>query len=163
MLTLLFLVATFLERAIEVYVITFRKKYKEIQQANNKDTTQYESETAQITLLAALAAGIIISMIGIRGIEPFINELPVKNDWQTSWFRTSDILLTGGVLAGGSDFIHKILQALTTFMDTIATANKSTEASNKANIAAEKTQEIASMADAAVHLKRLEEAQKSTL
>jgi len=89
-------------------------------------------------------------MIGIRGIE-----LSDKDNWQTSWFKSLDILLTGAILAGGSDFIHKILQMARTFMEIISTANKSTEASNKANVAAEKTKEIANKADAAEHLNRL--------
>lgn len=116
-LTILLLISSFLERALEVYVLTFRNINDAVQ------TSEYKDETRKIALWAALTAGILISVIGIRGIEPFII-LDSKNNWQNSWFRILDIFLTGAVIAGGSDVIHKILQVFTTFMEAIATSNK---------------------------------------
>jgi hypothetical protein len=178
-LTMLFLVATFLERSLEVYMITFRKPGENdygvdgtiTKSDDPKTLNEYKNETSKIALWSALTIGIVISMTGIRGIEPFIDLTQTETqteartptatapktstasttstaptiptapttlkptNWQIYWFRISDILLTGGVIAGGSDFIHKILQIFTTFMDATAMAQKSTEAKSKAEIA----------------------------
>jgi membrane protease YdiL (CAAX protease family) len=168
MLTVLFLIATFLERALEVYMITFRKpgEYKysvtlapsDIKQGEPKTLDEYKNETSKIALFSALTIGILISMIGIRGIEPFIY-LQGTNNWQIFWFRILDIILTGGVIAGGSDFIHTMLQVITTFFDNITVANKSTEADTNAAIAASKAKELHSQADEAEAKARLVQAQ----
>jgi hypothetical protein len=146
-LTVLLIIAVFVERALEVYMITFRKP-GEFQYENNgslksgsKNTDmtleEYKHETSKIALFSALTIGIIISMTGIRGIEPFVS-FAGANHWQSSWFRISDILLTGGVIAGGSEVIHQMLQVITTFMNNVTTNNKSTEAETKATIATSK-------------------------
>jgi ABC-type transporter Mla maintaining outer membrane lipid asymmetry permease subunit MlaE len=139
-LTVLTLVALFFERALEVYVLTFRKLGEQKFEAEVKNLSlvdpqkekdaleklnHYRDETRRITLWTALLGGILISIVGFRGLEPFTNlhEINVTN-WQSSLFRVLDILLTGAIIAGGSDAIHKILQAFTTFMDTAAATNK---------------------------------------
>jgi hypothetical protein len=123
-LTVLLLISSFLERALEVYVLTFRADRKlEAEKTTTIDTEKEKNETRRITLWTALAIGIIISIVGVRGLEPFII-LDSTDKWQSFWFRTLDILLTGAVIAGGSDVIHKLLQVVTTFMDAIAASNK---------------------------------------
>jgi hypothetical protein len=168
MLTVLFLISTFSERALEVYMITFRKpgEYKysvvplNIKQDEPKTLDEYKNETSKIALFSALTIGIIISIVGIRGIEPFIH-LQGTTNWQHDWFRLLDIILTGGVIAGGSEFIHTMLQVVTTFFDNITVANKSTEADTKATIAASKAKEVHSQADEAEAKARLIQAQGS--
>ena len=132
-LTLLTLVALFFERALEVFVLTFRKldeqKYElELRSfgtpENQKKLDNYKDETRKITLWAALLGGVLISMVGVRGLESFVTLTSNTNNWQLSLFRILDILLTGTVIAGGSDAIHKILQVFTTFMDAVAISNK---------------------------------------
>lgn len=169
-LTVLFLISTFLERALEVYMITFREpgeyKYSAISAPSGikpsepQTLDEYKNETSKIALLSALTTGIVISMIGIRGIEPFIY-LQETNSWQSSLFRIVDIALTGGVIAGGSDFIHTMLQVFTTFFDTITVSNRSTESDTKATIVANKAKEVHSQADVAEAQVRLMQAQGS--
>lgn len=199
MLTTLLLISAFLERAIEVYVLTFRKQQevkidldirrlklslllvdkldvngqgfdKEIKEIveifpiedkdleeilngidnaadkdkvkmiiqekinviiNDKDNhiNNYKSTTRSYTLWSALLLGILISLIGIRGLGTFTT-LGSGNEWGNNWFKVFDILLTGAVIAGGSDIIHQILQVVTTFMDAISTSNKAVAAAN---------------------------------
>jgi hypothetical protein len=98
---------------------------------NNKDkiVNNYKSTTRSYTLWSALLLGILISLIGIRGIGTF-TILGSGEGWGNNWFKIVDIFLTGAVIAGGSDFIHKILQVVTTFMEAIATSNKAVAAAS---------------------------------
>jgi hypothetical protein len=144
-LTILFLIALFFERALEVYILTFRKLNEEILEkkleplgsamadTSQNDLARYKDETRKIALWAALCGGILISMIGVRGLEPFLEMsvdvngiIHIKNvtQWQEIAFRIFDILLTGAMIAGGSDTLHKILNVFTTFMDTATEASK---------------------------------------
>ncbi|MDJ0736426.1 MAG: hypothetical protein QNJ47_20580 [Nostocaceae cyanobacterium] len=76
----------------------------------------YKFETKKIALWSSFILGIIISAIGIRGLEMFVN---VENlpQYQISVFRVLDMLLTGGLIAGGSEGIHKLTQVLTDFSE----------------------------------------------
>jgi hypothetical protein len=130
MLIILLLITVFLERALEVFVLTFRAPGEDNYVDNAEKLAKYKHETRRITLLSALFMGILISMIGIRGIGPFID-------------------LQENTIAGGSNFIHKILQIITTFMDAVTAAQKSTEAASNANIATAKSQEIKSQVEVA--------------
>jgi hypothetical protein len=152
-ITILFLISLFFERALEVYILTFRKLNEEILEkklgnlgSDSSDTSEgdlarYKDETRKIALWAALCGGILISMIGIRGLEPFIEmsvdangTSHIKNvtEWQEISFRVFDIILTGAMIAGGSDTLHKILQVFTTFMETATQVSKTQATTLKA-------------------------------
>jgi hypothetical protein len=141
-LTLLMLVALFFERALEVYVLTFRKyKDQELEIIANsikatpedkRDLTEYRRDTCRITVWAALLGGILVSIVGVRGLEPFANLPKDASGWQYFYFRILDIFLTGAVIAGGSQPIHQILQVFTTFTEAITTSNKANAASSQA-------------------------------
>jgi hypothetical protein len=150
-ITVLFLIALFCERAVEVYALTFRKlKEENLERQDTPESKEelgkYKDETRKIALWAALVAGILISMIGIRGIEPFleivtengVNRIKNANQWQETSLRIFDIFLTGAMIAGGSDTIHKILKVFTTFMDTAAISSKA-QANNIQPITAKPT------------------------
>jgi F0F1-type ATP synthase assembly protein I len=149
MLIILLLITVFLERALEVFVLTFRAPGEDNYADNAEKLAEYKHETRRITLSSALFMGILISMIGIRGIGAFIDFQENTIPWQRAWFHILDILLTGGVIAGGSNFIHKMLQIITTFMDAVTAAQKSTEAASNANIATARSQEIKSQVEVA--------------
>ena len=144
-LTPLALVALFIERGLEVFLTTWRggkaqelardvKKAQELvarNQANLTDQhaaedalTQYKSATQQIALPAALILGILVCGFGVRGIGPFLDTNAFSNlrSIQQKLFTTMDVLLTGLLVSGGSDFVHKFISIFTNFMD--ATAEK---------------------------------------
>jgi hypothetical protein len=163
MLIILLLITVFLERALEVYVLTFRAPGEDQHADDAEKLAEYKHNTRRITLSSALVMGTLISMIGVRGIGPFIDFPKDPIPWQSTWFQVIDILLTGGVIAGGSNFIHKILQIITTFMDAVTAAQKSTEAASNANIATAKSQEIKSQAEVAKANQALNQAGGDTL
>ena len=150
LLTFLLLISLFLERALEVFITTWRAgkgerldleiaelqtlKERELQQPENLAKTEeldsenskelkrlkqekafYKSQTKQIALWTALFIGLLISGVGVRALETLINlkefptdKQPIFYTWQVFIFRSLDTLLTGGLIAGGSEGIHKI-------------------------------------------------------
>jgi hypothetical protein len=80
----------------------------------------FKSKTRIIALWSGFTVGIILGCIGVRSLDCLLDKevfsgLPV---FQQKAFQFIDILLTGGVLAGGSDSIHKIFDVYTTYMHT---------------------------------------------
>jgi hypothetical protein len=164
LLMLLFVIALFLERALEVFINTWRgarsgtldHNVQDAQQAvadltavpeakrnaawqgeadwaaaylsnARRDVTAYKTRTKQVALQTSFIGGLLVSAVGMRSIEMLVNPdafkaLAATNPFQVSAFHLVDVALTGLVLAGGSDAIHKIMQVYTNFMD--ATSKK---------------------------------------
>lgn len=144
LLTPLVLVSLFIERAQEVFLTAWRGKeaskksrevqlYKErlakggmgaqddLERAQNT-LTDYKSETQQIAFVTGLILGIVVSALGIRGLELFVDPavLADLSPTQKGIFNAADVLLTGALLGGGSDALHKMISVFTNFMDTSA-------------------------------------------
>ncbi|MBD2203169.1 hypothetical protein H6G33_17185 [Calothrix sp. FACHB-1219] len=88
---------------------------------NNLNTIErqrlaYKSNTRIIALWTSLLCGLLISAIGIRSLEPLII-LDANNPIQLIIFRCFDAFLTGGLIAGGSEGIHKFTQVFTDFLE----------------------------------------------
>lgn len=94
-----------------------------VKDVNEKERKRlaYKSDTRIIALWTSLLCGLLISAIGIRCIEPLII-IDTTNTIQISIFRCLDALLTGGLIAGGSEGIHKFIQVFTDFLE--ATSNQ---------------------------------------
>ncbi len=86
---------------------------------NQQLRSAYKSQTRKIALWTALFVGLLVSGVGIRSLDSLIQ--PVQSSMysgiQSLMFRCLDVLLTGGLIAGGSDGIHKITQLFTTFFE----------------------------------------------
>ena len=138
--TSLFLIALFIERALDVFLTTLRAEKSEYLQKEIKIEAQkldkgessidelnrikkvllsHKANTRVIALWSALTIGIIISAIGFRALQPLINLEEFKNLplYHTILFYIVDIFITGCVLAGGSDSIHKMTDAFRLFME----------------------------------------------
>lgn len=89
-----------------------------INQLNAKEHQRaaYKSDTRIIALWTSLLFGLLISAIGIRSIEPLVI-MDSDNPMQVIIFRCLDALLTGGLIAGGSEGIHKLIKVFTDFME----------------------------------------------
>ncbi|WGV27561.1 hypothetical protein [Halotia branconii] len=89
-----------------------------IHELNKKEAERiaYKSDTRIIALWTSLLCGILISTIGIRSIEPLII-VDTNNPTQIIVLRFSDTFLTGGLIAGGSEGIHKLIQVFVSFME----------------------------------------------
>jgi hypothetical protein len=137
----LLLAALFIERGLDVFLTTLRaedsekmsKKVNEVQtlvsegDISKKDELlklqeeqlKFKSKTRIIALWSGLLAGVILSIIGFRSLESLVNpvEFETLQNFQKMIFNAVDIFITGCVLAGGSDSIHKIMDSFRLFME----------------------------------------------
>ncbi len=157
-LSVIFLAALFAERALEVFITTWRgpgandreKTFKQLDKhfveykamtpealqaahidlqvergkldAADREYSTYKSQTQRIALWSSLILGLAISAVGVRSIEMLVDakvigDLAASSPNQVSAFRVVDVLLTGGLIGGGSEGVHKVAQVFTDFMD----------------------------------------------
>jgi hypothetical protein len=82
---------------------------------------EYRCATRQVVLWAGLGLGLLVSGVGLRALETLID--PALSGWSASQgaaFRLVDVVLTGGVIAGGSEGIHRIATVFDNFMNATA-------------------------------------------
>jgi hypothetical protein len=139
LLVSLFLIATFIERAVEVVIIVWRDKNKKtienvieterkksefrakegtrtITQEEERAVNEYvnyKADTKSLAMPLAFAMGIIISALGIKSLQPLVDPAIFKTFTvlQKSLFTGIDTLITGALLGGGSKGIHEIIEA----------------------------------------------------
>ncbi len=86
------------------------------------DLENYRNTTKNIIALLSLLAGIVISLAGVRILQPFADiSLTGK---QLSLFNAIDVLLTGGLLAGGSAGVHRLTKVYEDVTDVSKKVNK---------------------------------------
>ncbi len=121
----LLVVATFIERAVEVYINTSREPQKaDLKRTadtgddqEKKKLLDFQSETRQKAFLAGLALGTVISIVGVRVLYPLTNFDHELEGLQGQVFGVVDVALTGALLAGGAEPIHKIMSIITDYLD----------------------------------------------
>lgn len=142
----LFLVSLFIERVLEVFLTIWRgpaaaehslaaKKARlaatgasEPQPGplpEERTLVAYKASTQRIAFLAGIALGIVISALGVRALGLFVDpavfrDLERGHPVQADWFNAADVFLTGAVLGGGSDGLHKLVSVFTSFLDATA-------------------------------------------
>ena len=143
-LTWLFIVALFIERAVEVIVSTIRDAgadalQHEVEAAQDKIDAQtkvtpaslpyldplhaaqkrlleYRSATKELAMCISFVISIFVSVAGVRSFGSIVEAVPPAN-WV---FPAADIIVTGAVLAGGSDAIHQMMNVIMNFFDNAA-------------------------------------------
>jgi hypothetical protein len=91
---------------------------------------EYRGETQRYAFAVSLGLSILVSIAGVRSLEPFIDTARFHNTSLTSpaqqvFFLCVDVALSAALLAGGADGIHSVVSAVTSFFD--ATADKVTK------------------------------------
>ena len=155
LLGILFVIALFLERALEVFITTWRGPEADsleldVQAARSVAETKakanppvspqaldeataalkaaqkaeiaYRSGTQRLALWTGLILGVLISAIGFRTLGHLIDAESFSQmpSLQKAVFKVMDCLITGGLIGGGSEGIHKLTQVYTEFMDASA-------------------------------------------
>ena len=82
------------------------KDFKAQLETAEDDLEKYRDGTKAIVARLSLLAGIVISLAGIRILQSFTDVALVGK--QLSLFNAIDVLLTGGLLAGGSAGVHRL-------------------------------------------------------
>jgi uncharacterized membrane protein YwzB len=140
----LFVIALFLERAMDVFLTTWRAPQSEqlsmeikylqenlkpnpndkefLRQKREKETAlaQFKRTTRTISMWTGFILGMIVALAGIRALFPLVDARAFRGipALQQSLFRLLDVLITGGLLAGGSDGIHKLAEVYRAFMES---------------------------------------------
>ncbi len=76
-----------------------------------KELTTYKAETKSISLLVGFSISIIVCAAGVGLLSTILD----VSEACTGFIRGVDILLTSGLIAGGSDGFHKFVSALEAF------------------------------------------------
>jgi hypothetical protein len=81
------------------------------------DREKDRMKTRNIALGLGLLLGILISAAGFRALHELVANVPTEGTAQSYAFNFVDIILTGCLIAGGSDGIHKISELYTSVMN----------------------------------------------
>jgi hypothetical protein len=136
-------IALFIERTVEVLLTPWRglgsqRMTAQVKQAKAKlengqtdsaeemsnaedELREYKGQTRQIAFLLALALGMTISAVGLRGLEFFVDPNSMRtSSEQMSVFHALDVLVTGALLAGKAEGLHKMVSVFTSQLDKSA-------------------------------------------
>ena len=130
-LGILYIVALFVERSLEVLIKAWRQGGKsrleeearsaadDAKAEAGKALEEYRAGTQRRALLVGLTLGILVSLSGVRLLGP-IFEFSVTEGWsfQQAVFQFTDIIVTAGLIAGGSATIHELMALVDDFLRT---------------------------------------------
>lgn len=153
LLTRFFVLALFVERTLEVFITAWRgeetvKRENELRAVKESLVqsppdpslhddvktkadwlAKYKCETQAIALRSALVLGILIAAVGARSFKVFVDPPAKGPGWlniQTGLFHVLDVLVSGGIIGGGTDAIHKMMNVITEFFNATASKMKNT-------------------------------------
>jgi hypothetical protein len=95
----------------------------------SKNLDVYTSVNRTLALLMGLGIGIAVSALGVRILQPLVDPDAVANmtALHRKFFAGVDIFVTGGLIGGGSNGIHRILDTVLSWSDKISAKNKKEE------------------------------------
>ena len=84
-----------------------------------RDLNAYQSQTREQVTWGGLLLGLVIALCGVRALDVFVvDDAPLKPEfWQYYLFGAVDVLVTGALIGGGADGIHRIISVFTTYAD----------------------------------------------
>lgn len=129
----LVLVAAFIERALEIFVTATRAGARELLrleverladgsvEKKNKENelATYKNRTNRLAFLYGATLGIIAASLGVRALELFLdaNVVAGLESWQSNLLKAFDVVLSGALLGGGADGLHKITASVTRHLE----------------------------------------------
>lgn len=129
-LGILYIVALFVERSLEVLIKAWRQagrtsleQTKDSEADENKrkeiakNLEEYKAGTQRRALLLGLTLGILVSLSGVR-LLGHIFQFDTGDGWsfQEGVFQFTDIIVTAGLIAGGSSTIHQLMALVDDFL-----------------------------------------------
>ena len=139
-ITSMFVVAVFMERSIEAILTPVRApdrqkieqeledirkaaetddSKKDGQRAKERELEVYKLETAQRAYWISFVFGLVISLVGVRTLAGLVDPEALKTlgAIHRTLFSCVDIVLTGGVIGGGSAAIDKIGRGISSYFN----------------------------------------------
>ena len=143
----LLIIALFVERAQQVYISAWRTLGREQIDADiaelqrtggdadrlrelESKRLEYRHKTRQMAFLGGMILGVLISFAGPRILAEVMLGSESLQSWQAVVFHGVDILVTGGLIGGGSEGIHKLVTLITDFLDQTRARTKANTDSN---------------------------------
>ena len=143
----LLIIALFVERAQQVYISAWRTlgreqldaEIAELQKTGSdagrlreleSTRLEYRHKTRQMAFLGGMILGVLISFAGPRILAEVMSVSQTLKAWQATVFHGVDILITGGLIGGGSEGIHKLVTLITDFLDQTRARAKANSGSN---------------------------------
>jgi hypothetical protein len=127
LVTPLFMISLFIERTLEVFVTSWRGpeaaiRERKINALRKQVKDRCKARMQRIAFAGSVAMGMIISAVGVRALGLFIDPAAFSalSEMQQASFNVVDVLLTGAMLGGGSDALHKFVTIFTNFMERTA-------------------------------------------
>lgn len=131
LLTNLAFISLVLERFIEVFNSIWRRKGKlplaraveHAAPANKQQAVEaldaYRQQTETYTMLGGFGIGIVVSLGGVHTLQVLFDATGIHG-LQLILFQATDILLTAGLLSGGSKGINKVTNLFGVFLERSA-------------------------------------------
>ena len=128
-LGILYIVALFIERALEVLLKAWRQGEKirlqeelakltgDSKAEAERELREYKVGTQRRALLTGLTLGILVAVSGIRLLGPiFPFDQSAEWTFQMAMFQFTDIVITAGLIGGGSATIHELMALIDEFL-----------------------------------------------
>lgn len=127
-LGILYVVALFVERSLEVLIKAWRQGEKSRLQQNlqsadaaakpdaQKELEEYRAGTQRRALLVGLTLGTLVSLSGVRLLGPIFTFSATEWSFQQAIFQFTDIIVTAGLIAGGSATVHELMALVDDFL-----------------------------------------------
>ena len=127
-LGILYVVALFVERSLEVLIKAWRQggktrleeKARAAEESGSaaaeSELQEYRAGTQKRALLVGLTLGILVSLSGVRLLGPIFEFGDAAAAFQQAVFQFTDIILTAGLIAGGSATIHELMALIDDFL-----------------------------------------------
>jgi hypothetical protein len=111
----LLVVTLCIERSIEVFISLFRDSGARDKSDTPVELENYRYATKKYTLWVSFIIGLSVSAAGIRTLGSLVEHVPSLIGEQKLIFQFLDILITAGLLAGGSEGIHHIMETIVNY------------------------------------------------
>jgi hypothetical protein len=98
--------------------------------AARRRTIVYRSGTKMLALRVGFVFGVAVSLAGVRALGGLLPDKTVVS----ALFTVVDVVITGAMLAGGSEGIHRMANVFTSFMDSLSTRADQSQAQVPARI-----------------------------
>ncbi len=127
-LGILYVIALFVERSIEVLIKAWRQGGKSRLQervrtaeaggkvAAESELQEYRAGTQRRALLVGLTLGIMVSLSGVRLLGTIFEFGSGAAPFQQAVFQFTDVILTAGLIGGGSATIHELMALIDDFL-----------------------------------------------
>ncbi|WOF72688.1 hypothetical protein QMT40_000307 [Parvibaculaceae bacterium PLY_AMNH_Bact1] len=88
-----------------------------------EDLADHRAVTASYSLSINVSLGLLVACVGARGLEPLL----LNTEPTSAFFVAVDILITGALLGGGADGLHKIVSVFTTWAEETKKRTQNTD------------------------------------